>query len=429
MTKIYLKKGRDEALRRFHPWVFSGAVKSMSAQPSEGEIVDVYSAGGDFLGRGYYQTGSIMVRILTFEDEPVDSGFWIKKLGAALELRRALGFSNEIPDFSASSVQPSSCGLPTTAYRLVHGEGDGLSGLIIDIYNRTAVIQTHTVGMRMARKTITDALLEVYGNDLDAVYDKSPAISALKERAASECDDEFTDGYLFRKNSEPESDTQPEAAALFNGETIYENGNKFLVDWEKGQKTGFFLDQRDNRALVKRYADGKKVLNLFCYTGGFSIYALNGGALSVDSVDSSDGAVEMLDRNVVLNGFDSVRHKSHCCDAMDFLAGSEKGTYDLMIVDPPAFAKHRSALNNALRAYRRLNAAAIEKVAPGGIIFTFSCSQVVDRQAFSLAVFSAAAQSRRKVRILYRLGQPADHPVNIYHPEGEYLKGLVLYVE
>ena len=332
MTKIFLKKGRDESLRRFHPWVFSGAVAQVQGNPSEGDLVAVHSAGGEYLACGHWQIGSIAVRILSFDADPSAPGFWTGSLRAAFDARTAAGLT--------------SCA-KTNCYRLVHGEGDGLPGLIIDWY---------------------------------------------------------------------ESE-------------VTENGHRFLVNWSEGQKTGFFLDQRENRALVERYAAGRNVLNLFCYTGGFSVYALGGGAVHVDSVDSSARAMALVDRNIALNGFDPASHGSHCADAMDFLAAAEDGKYDLMRVDPPAFAKHRGALRNALRAYQRLNAKAISKVAPGGLVFTFSCSQVVDREMFALAVFSAAAETGRRVRILDRLNQPADHAVNIYHPEGEYLKGLLLYVE
>lgn len=397
MTKIYLKKGRDESVRRFHPWIFSGAVAQVAGTPNEGDIVAVYSAEGEYLASGHWQIGSIAVRILSFSGDPLSSSFWEEALRAAFDARRAARLTD-------SSL--------TNCYRLVHGEGDGLPGLIIDYYDGVCVLQAHSVGMFRAKKQICAALQSVYGGALKAVYDKSSGTAPFKAGL------DLVDGYLWTADS------------FDTGEmTVLENGHKFLVNWTEGQKTGFFLDQRENRALVERYACGRNVLNLFCYTGGFSVYALGGGAIHVDSVDSSAKAMAMVDRNIYLNGFAPGMHTSFCADAIEFLSSVEDGKYDLLIVDPPAFAKHRGALKNALRAYQRLNARAIEKVASGGLIFTFSCSQVVDKEAFALAVFSAAAQTGRRVRILDRLCQPADHAVNIYHPEGEYLKGLLLYVE
>ncbi len=395
MTRIILKKGREESLLRFHPWVFSGAVARIDGpDPAEGDVVGVWSASGECLGCGHFQKGSITVRMLSFDGETLPDGFWTDRLRAALSERMSLPLGDD-----------------TNCYRLVHGEGDNLPGLIIDWYNGVCVMQAHSAGMFRARSAIAASLAEVYGSRLEAVYDKSSGTAPFKAGL------DLGDGYLLDLRRQKET-----------GRMVSEHGYKFLVDWETGQKTGFFLDQRENRALVGAYARGRRVLNLFCYTGGFSIYALGGGASSVDSVDSSAKAMELTGQNVEANGF-SDRHTSHCCDAIDFLHESPGGAYDLMVVDPPAFAKHREALHNALRAYQRLNADAIAKIAPGGLIFTFSCSQAVDRQAFSLAVFSAAAQCGRKVRILARLSQPADHAVNIYHPEGEYLKGLLLYVE
>ncbi len=409
MAKIILKKGKGESLKRFHPWVFSGAVHKMvlgkkEEEPAEGDIVEVYSHENEFLGKGHYQIGSITVRILSFEDRKIDSHFWYEMLLNAYREREAL---NLVGGCGNSTKK-------TTAYRLVHGEGDFLPGLIIDIYGTVAVIQAHSAGMFLSRNHIVEALKKIYGSNLSAIYDKSAATAPFKAGL------DLNDGFLWVAPGveEPVEDV------------VYENGNKFIVNWVEGQKTGFFLDQRDNRALVGKYAAGKSVLNLFCYTGGFSIYALDGGAASVDSVDSSKRAMDMVERNVLLNGEQyAAKHTSYCTDAIEFMRNCPAGKYDLMIVDPPAFAKHRGALDNALRAYKKLNALAIEKVKSGGIIFTYSCSQVVDKQAFALAVFSAAAQTKRKVRILHRLTQPADHPVNIYHPEGEYLKGLMLYVE
>lgn len=397
MIKIILRKGREESLRRFHPWVFSGAVAEIQGDPSEGDVVAVYASDGCFLAYGHYQIGSIAVRVLSFDDSAVRPDFWEVMLSKALNVRLACGLhGNEATD----------------CYRLVHGEGDNLPGLIIDYYGGVCVMQAHSVGMFRAKKQITEALKKIYGNSLKAVYDKSSGTAPYKAGL------ELVDGYMYR--SEDFSDDE---------QIVQENGHKFIVNWTEGQKTGFFLDQRENRALVGSLAKGRNVLNLFCYTGGFSIYALAAGAVHVDSVDSSRKAMMMVDRNVELNGFDQSLHTSLCCDAIDYLKGVPEGKYDLMIVDPPAFAKHRGALKNALRAYQRLNAAAISKVASGGFVFTYSCSQVVDKEAFALAVFSAAAQAGRRVRILDRLNQPCDHSVNIYHPEGEYLKGLLLYVE
>ena len=400
MIKLILKRGRDESLRRFHPWVFSGAIAQIQGSPAEGDIVAVHSSEGEYLACGHYQIGSIAVRILSFDADPLAPDFWLKRLGCAVDVRRSVGL-----DVSGSSA--------TNCFRLVHGEGDGLPGLVIDWYDGVCVLQAHSVGMFRAKSQICEALKQLLGDSLLAVYDKSSGTVPFKAGL------DPIDGYLYRKEG-----------FSIEEKTVLENGNRFIVNWEQGQKTGFFLDQRDNRALVGKYAAGRKVLNLFCYTGGFSVYAMAGGALSVDSVDSSARAVQLLDRNVALNagGCDTVC-RSFCTDAMDFLAASDGGQYDLMVVDPPAFAKHREALRNALRAYQRLNAAAIAKVAPGGLVFTFSCSQVVDKITFANTVFSAAAQTGRSVRILDRFCQGADHPVSIYHPEGEYLKGLLLYVE
>ena len=444
MVKVFLKHGRDESLRRFHPWVFSGAVAQVQGSPAEGDIVGVYSAEGQFLASGHWQIGSIAVRILSFDADPTAPDFWVNSIARALEARIAVGLY--------ASDQQTNC------FRLIHGEGDGLPGLIIDWYDGVCVMQAHSVGMFRAKAQICDALKTVFGERLKAVYDKSSGTAPFKAGL------ELIDGYLYR------------APGFEGAETVVlENGRKFLVNWEEGQKTGFFLDQRDNRALVGKYAAGRRVLNLFCYTGGFSIYALTSGAELVDSVDSSARAMDLVARNIELNSasfgsaglpLDNFALRAHpsqpdgwappvhettgghgcqqqpahadkqeaefnnyCEDAIEFLRKTEEGKYDLMIVDPPAFAKHRGALKNALRAYQRLNAAAISKVAPGGLVFTFSCSQVVDKITFANTVFSAAAQTGRSVRILDRLCQGADHPVSIYHPEGEYLKGLLLYVE
>lgn len=408
-SHVVLKKGREESLLRFHPWVFSGAVAQLVGEIAEGQVVPVCAADGTVLGYGHYQVGSIAVRMLNFGSQEhlmwngqmwvLALDFWVERLRAALQLRQHYGLLSDA----------------TNCYRLVHGEGDGLPGLIIDVYEGGAVMQAHSAGMFLAREQITEALKVCFGSSLQAVYDKSEGTAPFKAGL------DLQDGYLYRSNAAPQEGER----------VVLENGHRFLVDWEKGQKTGFFLDQRDNRRRVGELAKGRRVLNLFCYTGGFSIYALAAGASEVTSVDSSKVAMEMVERNVQVN-FDAQtasRHQGLCTDAIDYLKTVPKGHYDLMIVDPPAFAKHRGALNNALRAYQRLNAAAIERVASGGFVFTYSCSQVVDQQAFALAVFSAAAQTGRKVRILDRLNQPADHPVNIYHPEGSYLKGLLLYVE
>ena len=398
MVKIILNKGKEQSLKRFHPWVFSGAVKKIEGgEPAEGDVVEVYSSIGEYLGCGHYQIGSITVSILSFEKVAIDQNFWNNAIQGAYNARKTLGLIGAAD---------------TDAYRLVHGEGDFLPGLIIDVYGKTAVIQAHSAGMFLAKGAIAQALKKVYGPALAAIYDKSEGTAPFKAGL------DLKDGYLYKEEG------------IEDAQVVLENGNKFQVNWVEGQKTGFFLDQRDNRALVKKYAAGKNVLNLFCYTGGFSIYALNGGATHVDSVDSSRKAMDMVVKNVELNGFtEGVEHTSYCEDAIEYMRKCEAGKYDLMIVDPPAFAKHRDAVKNALRGYQRLNAKGIQSIRPGGILFTFSCSQAIDKEMFRLAVFSAAAQVGRKVRILHQLHQPADHPINIYHPEGEYLKGLVLQVE
>lgn len=393
MNKIFLKKGKEASLERFHPWVFSGAVAKMTGEPEEGEVVEVYTASGDFIAVGHYQIGSIAVRVLSFEKRAIDKAFIVERLTAAYDMRKAMNL-----DFSERN----------NTFRLVHGEGDFLPGLIIDIYGSTAVMQAHSVGMHCLKDIIAEAVIQVFEGKVNCVFYKSETTLPYKADTGAQ------DGYLIGEDK----------VALAT-----ENGLKFLIDWEKGQKTGFFIDQRENRALVERYAHGRKVLNMFCYTGGFSCYAMRGGALSVHSVDSSAKAIALTDKNIENNfGADS-RHKSFAVDAFKFLDDMKQGEYDLIILDPPAFAKHRGALHNALQGYKRLNAKAFEKIKRGGILFTFSCSQVVDKEQFRLAVFSAAAMSRRKVRILNFLTQGADHPINIYHPEGEYLKGLVLYVE
>ena len=407
MVKIILRKGRDESVRRFHPWVFSGSIASIQGTPAEGDVVSVYAADGTFLACGHYQIGSIAVRILSFDSDVLSPDFWTEMISRALAVRVAAGLAVQGGQKEGRS---------TNCYRLVHGEGDNLPGLIIDYYDGVCVMQAHSVGMFRAKKQICAALQQVYGESLKAVYDKSSGTAPFKAGL------DLVDGYMYRKDGFSDDE-----------QVVLENGHRFIVNWTEGQKTGFFLDQRENRALVERYASGRNVLNLFCYTGGFSVYALAGGAVHVDSVDSSARAMELVEKNVALNGFstgnENSQHNGLCCDAINYVKNIPEGKYDLIIVDPPAFAKHRGAIGNALRAYQRLNAAAISKVAHGGLVFTYSCSQVVDKEAFALAVFSAAAQTGRSVRILDRLNQPADHSVNIYHPEGEYLKGLLLYVE
>lgn len=391
-NNLYLKNGKEESLKRFHPWIFSGAIHHFDEPLTEGEVVRVCTWKGEFLCLGHYQIGSIAVRVLSFTDEIIDSDFWIRKLRAAYELRREVGVAGR-PE--------------NNTYRLVHGEGDFLPGLIVDIYARTAVMQAHSVGFHVCRNEIARAIIDLLEGAVENVYYKSDTTLPFK------ADLEAENGFLIGKSSE---------------NTALENGLRFHVDWLKGQKTGFFVDQRDNRRLLETYAKGRAVLNMFCYTGGFSFYALRGGARLVHSVDSSAKAIELTNQNVALNFPDDARHEAFAEDAFKYL-DRMGDRYDLIVLDPPAFAKHREALRNALQGYRKLNAKAFEKIAPGGILFTFSCSQVVTKENFRTAVFTAAALSGRKVRILHQLTQPADHPISIYHPEGEYLKGLVLQVE
>ena len=395
--RIFLRRGKEESLLRRHPWIFSGAigrVECPSDTIAEGEIVDVHTAAGDFIARGHYQIGSIAVRVLTFAQEPIDAAWWRARIRSACEVRRTLGLIGNAA---------------TTCYRLVHGEGDSLPGLVIDIYGTTAVVQCHSVGMYRSRMQIAEALREVYGERLAAVYDKSSQTVPYKAGLNA------VDGYLMGKVATPTQE-------------VSENGHRFLVNWEEGQKTGFFLDQRCNRELVERYAAGRTVLNTFCYTGGFSVYAAAGGSKEVCSVDASERAVQLADENMRLNFGDSFPHTTLACDAVEYLK-QIGDRYDLIILDPPAFAKHHKVLGNAMQGYKRLNARALSQIRPGGILFTFSCSQAVTKELFRTTVFSAAAIAGRNVRILHQLAQPADHPINIYHPEGEYLKGLVLYVE
>ncbi|MDE5901580.1 MAG: class I SAM-dependent rRNA methyltransferase [Muribaculaceae bacterium] len=390
---IKLKRGRDESLLRFHPWVFSGAVASLPPNLDEGDVVEVHSAEGNLIGIGHYQIGSIVVRMLRFGSAaPIDSDFFTERLTEAFRLRRSLKLIRT----------------DNNAYRLVHGEGDFLPGLVIDVYGDTAVVQAHSPGMHFCRDIIARTLTEIPDLNVVNVYYKSETTLPYKARLDPQND------YII---------------GSYSGSVAMENGLQFNIDWLRGQKTGFFVDQRENRHLLEHFSAGRRVLNMFCYTGGFSVYAMRGGASLVHSVDSSAKAVELTRANVQMNFPEDNRHTAYAEDAFRFLADMKRDEYDLIILDPPAFAKHRSALRNALIGYRRINAAAFEKIAPGGILFTFSCSQAVSREQFRLAVFTAAAQSGRRVRILHQLTQPADHPISIYHPEGEYLKGLVLYVE
>lgn len=389
MKQVYLKRGKEESLLRFHPWVFSGAIHHLDDGIEEGDVVRIVSEKGVFIAVGHYQQGSISVRVLTFNDVEIDDAFWHSRIQSALNMRQDIGLANSSN---------------TNAFRLVHGEGDLLPGLIIDFYDKTAVMQAHSIGMHMSRHAIAKALAEVMKGRIENIYYKSETTLPFMEPE---------NGFLLGNSDD---------------NIAIENGLRFYVDWLRGQKTGFFVDQRENRALLEKYAKGKRVLNMFCYTGGFSFYAMRGGAQLVHSVDSSAKAIELTRRNVELNFPGDPRHEAFCEDAFKYLDSSSH-TYDLIILDPPAFAKHRGALHNALKGYTRLNEKAFEKIEKGGILFTFSCSQVVSKDHFRNAVFTAAAQAKRKVRILHQLHQPADHPINIYHPEGEYLKGLVLYVE
>ena len=403
MTTVYLKPHKEESLLRFHPWVFSGAIRSIQldadyphAQPQEGEVVQVRDSNGNILGVGHYQIGSIAVRILAFGVGELPHDFWQERICAAYEVRRSLGLVSEV----------------NNTYRLVHGEGDFLPGLIVDIYADTAVIQAHSIGMHCHREEIAKAIVQAVPQ-VDKVYYKSDDTLPHKAPIQGE-----RVGYLIGAEK-----------ADFNGDFwAKENGLDFRIDWLRGQKTGFFIDQRDNRALLEHYAQGKEVLNMFCYTGGFSVYALRGGAKLVHSVDVSQKAIDLVRSNVAHNFGENAPHEAFAEEAFEFMAKNQN-KYDLIVLDPPAFAKHRDAVKNALRGYQRLNAKGIQAIRPGGILFTFSCSQAIDKDMFRLAVFSAAAQVGRKVRILHQLHQPADHPINIYHPEGEYLKGLVLQVE
>ena len=390
--KVYLKKGKEESLKRFHPWIFSGAIQSTEGELEEGEVVRVITAGGEFIAVGHYQIGSIAVRVLSFSDVTIDDEFWSSRLRSAFRMRQSIGIVDNPHN---------------NTYRLVHGEGDNIPGLVIDVYGDTAVMQAHSVGIHQQRLAIARCLVEVAGDRVKNVYYKSETTLPYKADLGQE------DGFIVGGSDD---------------NVAMENGLKFHVDWLKGQKTGFFVDQRENRSLLERFSHGKKVLNMFCYTGGFSFYAMRGGAELVHSVDSSAKAIELTTRNVEMNFPGDTRHEAFCEDAFKYL-DRMGDRYDLIILDPPAFAKHRGALHNALKGYTRLNLKAFEKIQRGGILFTFSCSQVVTKDNFRNAVFTAAALAGRKVRILHQLHQPADHPINIFHPEGEYLKGLVLYVE
>lgn len=389
---IYLKHGKEESLKRFHPWIFSGAIHHMDESMEEGETVRVITSGGDFIAVGHWQKGTIAVRVLSFDDVTIDETFWEDRMASAFRMRKSIGIADNPRN---------------NTYRLVHGEGDSLPGLVIDCYGSTAVVQAHSVGMHVCRHQICDALLKAMGERIKNVFYKSETTLPFK----AELDHEK--GFLY---------------GCTNDNTAVENGLKFHIDWLRGQKTGFFVDQRENRSLLERYSKGRSVLNMFCYTGGFSVYAMRGGAKLVHSVDSSAKAIELTKLNVGMNFPKDGRHEAYCDDAFKFLDNHDD-KYDLIVLDPPAFAKHRSALHNALKGYIRLNVKGFERIKHGGVLFTFSCSQAVSKENFRNAVFTAAAQANRSVRILHQLHQPADHPINIYHPEGEYLKGLVLYVE
>ena len=394
---VHLRRGKEESLERRHPWVFSGAIERITegSKPlAEGDIVDVVTRQGEFIARGHYQIGSIAVRVLSFEQEEIDSAWWLRRVVAAKQLRETLGLSNNDT---------------TTCYRLIHGEGDMLPGLVVDVYGKVAVVQCHSVGMYHSRSLIAEAIREAYGDQIEAIYDKSSQTLPYKAELGA------IDGYLWGRAAEKDN-------------IVLENGLRFKVNWEEGQKTGFFIDQRVNRDMVRQLAAGRKVLNTFCYTGGFSVAALAGGAREVVSIDLSERAVKLADENVRLNFGDDAPHSAIATNAVEYLKDIDD-SYDLIILDPPAFAKHHKVLGNALQGYKKINVRALQKIRPGGLLFTFSCSQAVSRDLFRTTIFTSAAIAGRKVRIIGQLTQPADHPVNIYHPEGEYLKGLVVYVE
>jgi 23S rRNA (cytosine1962-C5)-methyltransferase len=396
---IYLKKGKEDSLTRKHPWIFSGAISRCDDNMEEGEVVRVISGKGDFIAIGHWQIGSIAIRVLSFDDVAIDGEFYENKLSIALDVRKSIGLLRGGNNIDEKNIN--------TTYRLVHGEGDGLPGLVIDMYDGTAVMQAHSIGMHVHRHIIAESLKKVMGEELKAVYYKSETTLPFKADLGQE------NGFLIGKST---------------NDVAHENGLKFHIDWLKGQKTGFFIDQRDNRALLEQYSKGRRVLNMFCYTGGFSVYSMRGGAELVHSVDSSSKAVELVNKNIALNFPGDTRHQAFAADAFKFL-DEMASNYDLVILDPPAFAKHRDALKQALRGYTKLNAKAMEKMPSGSILFTFSCSQAVNKEQFRTAIFAAALQTGRQIRILHQLHQPADHPININHPEGEYLKGLVVYLE
>ena len=396
---IYLKKGKEDSLTRKHPWIFSGAISRCDDNMEEGEVVRVMSGKGDFIAIGHWQIGSIAIRVLSFDDVAIDGEFYENKLSIALDVRKSIGLLRGGNNIDEKNIN--------TTYRLVHGEGDGLPGLVIDMYDGTAVMQAHSIGMHVHRHIIAESLKKVMGEELKAVYYKSETTLPFKADLGQE------NGFLIGKST---------------NDVAHENGLKFHIDWLKGQKTGFFIDQRDNRALLEQYSKGRRVLNMFCYTGGFSVYSMRGGAELVHSVDSSSKAVELVNKNITLNFPGDTRHQAFAADAFKFL-DEMASNYDLVILDPPAFAKHRDALKQALRGYTKLNAKAMEKMPSGSILFTFSCSQAVNKEQFRTAIFAAALQTGRQIRILHQLHQPADHPININHPEGEYLKGLVVYLE
>ena len=396
---IYLKKGKEDSLTRKHPWIFSGAINRCDDNMEEGEVVRVISGKGDFIAIGHWQIGSIAIRVLSFDDVAIDGEFYENKLSIALDVRKSIGLLRGGNNIDEKNIN--------TTYRLVHGEGDGLPGLVIDMYDGTAVMQAHSIGMHVHRHIIAESLKKVMGEELKAVYYKSETTLPFKADLGQE------NGFLIGKST---------------NDVAHENGLKFHIDWLKGQKTGFFIDQRDNRALLEQYSKGRRVLNMFCYTGGFSVYSMRGGAELVHSVDSSSKAVELVNKNIALNFPGDTRHQAFAADAFKFL-DEMASNYDLVILDPPAFAKHRDALKQALRGYTKLNAKAMEKMPSGSILFTFSCSQAVNKEQFRTAIFAAALQTGRQIRILHQLHQPADHPININHPEGEYLKGLVVYLE
>ncbi|HPT03786.1 MAG TPA: class I SAM-dependent rRNA methyltransferase [Bacteroidales bacterium] len=390
--KIILKHSKDEVVRRFHPWIFSGAIKAITGNPQDGDVVEIYSDNQQYLATGHYQTGSIAVKIFSHRQVVPDYSFWKSKIQAAYDLRKKIGLVDQEQ---------------TNVYRLIFTEGDGMPGLIVDIYGQTAVLQSHSVGMHNIKNHICNAITEIYGDKIQAIFDKSA--DTMQKMTGMNTFDQ----YLFGNKI---------------NDVVVENGHKFSIDWETGQKTGFFIDQRQNRQLVAQYSDGKKVLNCFSYTGAFSVYALKAGATMVHSVDSSKKAIELTEKNIFLNNLDNARHQSFNIDAKKFLP-EMPDDYDLIILDPPAFAKHLHQRHQAIKGYKQINYQAIKKIKSGGILFTFSCSQAIDRNLFTSTVISAAIETGRDVKILHQLSQPPDHPINAFHNEGEYLKGLVLYIK